>query len=369
METTNLVSSQSKRYFEIDFVKFAAIIFMIFVHVYEVFSHDAFWESHGYENNMLYFLNYIIEFFGGVTAAPAFMFCMGLGITFSKNPMPSKFMKRGVKILLVGLLVNFFEEILPIFWETPSFEEILEAIPGLFSNDVYFFFGLTFFFFAFAFIVKKPVLICSIAGVLSLIGSFFLPYMDFASDNIAKNLVLGLFVYTNEYVFFPITAWIVFPTAGYLFGRIMSKVDIKANLYKISAAVSVGILALTTVFGLSLGYTNSMLNALECSAYDYYVPNFFSQLWGVAFVIVWIAISYLIVGKIKDGKFRDLVIWSSENIMPIYVLQWLVIALMIPVLKLSYNIFFPYIACALITVMTFGFTKIYLSLKKKMRKL
>lgn len=114
MDTTTLAASRPKRYLEIDFVKFAAIIFMIFVYVYEVYASHEFLESPGYENPVLYFLNFIIEFFGGVTAAPAFMFCMGIGITFSKNPTPSKFMKRGVQLLLVGLLVNFLEEILPI---------------------------------------------------------------------------------------------------------------------------------------------------------------------------------------------------------------------------------------------------------------
>lgn len=110
-----------------------------------------------------------------------------------------------------------------------------------------------------------------------------------------------------------------------------------------------------------------MLNPLECDNFEYYVPNFFSQIWGIAFVIIWIGFSYLIVSKIKDGKFMNLMIWSSVNIMPIYVLQWLVIALMTPVLKLSANIFYTYIACALITAMTLGFTKLYLSLKEKMR--
>lgn len=367
MEAANPASSRSKRSLEIDFVKFMAIIFMIFVHVYEVYARNAFRESPGYGNHVLYFLNSILEFFGGVTAAPTFMFCMGIGITLSKNPAPIKFVKRGVELLLVGLLVNFLEDIFPIIWEAPSLDIILEDIPILFANDVYFFFGMTFFFFAIAFTVKKPVIFCSIAGALSLIGGFFLPYMDFGSDNIVWNLVFGLFVYTNKYVFFPVTSWIIFPTAGYLFGRIMRKTDNKVRFYKISALVSAGILVLTTVLGLSLGYKNSMLNPFESSDYEYYVPNFISQLWGVAFVIIWIAISYMIVGKIRDGKFKNLVIWGSTNIMPVYVLQWLVIALMIPVLKLSFNTLFTYAACTVITAMTFGLTKLYLLLKRRLQ--
>ena len=271
-----VLPSRQNRYLEIDLAKFVAIISMIVNHAYEGFAYREFLKSPGCENPVLYTLNFIISFLGGVPAAPVFMFCMGLGITFSKNPNQSKLMKRGVQLLLVGLLVNFIIQILPIFWEAPSFDKILGTIPGLFANDVYFFFGLTFFFFAFAFAVKKPVLICSIAGILSLIGGFFLPYTNFGSDNIVRNIVLGLFVYTNKYVFFPITAWIVFSTAGYLFGIIMKKVDNKEKFYKMSALVSVSILAITTGLGLSYGYKNSMLNPFEASEYEYYVPNFLS---------------------------------------------------------------------------------------------
>ena len=59
-----------------------------------------------------------------------------------------------------------------------------------------------------------------------------------------------------------------------------------------SAAVSAGVFALTTVISLSLGYENSMLNALDCEDADYYAPNFFNQLWGVAFVIIWNALCF-----------------------------------------------------------------------------
>ena len=362
-----VLPSRPNRYLEIDLAKFVAIISMIVNHAYEVFAYREFLKSPGCENPVLYTLNFIIAFLGGVPAAPVFMFCMGLGITFSKNPNQSKLMKRGVQLLLVGLLVNFIIQILPIFWEAPSFDKILGTIPGLFANDVYFFFGLTFFFFAFVFTVKKPVLICCIVGALSLIGGFFLPYIDFDTGNTALNLVLGLFVHTDEYSYFSIASWIIFPIAGYLFGKVLSKEDSKAKFYKFSAVICAGILALTTVMGLSYGYKNSMLNPLG-AAEKYYIPNFFSQLWGVAFVIIWIALCYLITGKMKDGRFKNLVIWGSKNIMPIYVLQWLTIVLMKPVLELSADIFFTCVICAVITVMTFCITKLYLYLKAKMRK-
>lgn len=369
MQAKKPIPTKTKRYAEIDFVKFAAIIFMIFVHTYEVYAYDAFFDSPDYEKPVLYALNFIIEFLGGAPAAPVFMFCMGVGISFSRTTDMgyTTFLKKGVMLLLVGFLVNFLEQVLPVFWSVSvtDTEEILKKIPALFANDVYFFFCLTFFFFAFAFAVKKPVLVCSIAIVLCLIGGFVLPNRNFASDGTVANLLFGLFVRTDDYSFFPLASWIIFPTSGYLFGLLLTNTEDKAGLYKKAAALASAVLVLTTVIGLSLGYENSMLNALECEDADYYAPNFFSQLWAVAFVMLWIALSWTITHRMKNGKFKCLVEWGSRNIKPIYVIQWLVLALMTPFLELSYNIFFTIVACILATVLTFGATKLYLQLKTK----
>lgn len=363
------VLPRKERYPEIDLLKFMAIIFMIFVHTYEFNTYDAFFESPGYENPVLYALNFLIEFLGGAPAAPVFMFCMGLGITFSQNAAPSKLLKRGGILLLAGLLVNFLEEILPLVWEVESFEEILEAFPGLFANDVYFFFGLTFFFFSFAMAVKKPALVCGIACALSLIGGFFLPYLDFCTENTALNLILGLFVRTDEYAFFPFTSWIVFPTVGYLFGKLFVKTEDRKKLYRRSAILAAVVLILVTVVGLSLGYENSMLNALDCEDADYYAPNFFSQLWGLSFVVLLAAAAYWITGKMKEGRLTALITWGSKNVMTLYILQWLVIAILAPVVCLSSNIFYTYLICAVVTVLTYFATKLYLKLNRRGTKL
>ena len=363
-----LQSSVKKRYMEIDIIKFAAIIFMIFVHTYEIFTYEAFFESPDYEKPVVYAFNYLIEFLGGVPAAPVFMFCLGLGNIFSRDNSPLKQTKRAFMLLLLGLLVNLFEQVFPLIWENPSLEDLIDAIPWLFSNDVYFFFTLACLFFAFAYATKKPVLVCGITCVLSLVGGFFFPFMDFTSDNAVRNTLLGLFFYTNELSFFPFTSWIVFPAAGYLFGAVLTKTEDRKKLYTRCAIIGIIGLVLITVIGLSLGYENSMLNALECADEDFYTPNFFSQTWALAFIMLFIPVCYWISTKIKPGKLTNLFTWGSRRVKELYVLQWLVIVPFTPILMLSSNIAFTYAMAAVITVLTFLLVALYMFVKSKLTK-
>lgn len=355
-----------QRYLEIDFMKFAAIIFMIFVHTYEAYALNAFLNSHSYENPLLYGLNYIIEFLGGVPAAPVFMFCMGIGIVFSKKSTPAKLLKRGYSLFMIGLFVNFLEQILPVFWEQPGIEELLEEAPWIFATDVYFFFGLTFFFFALAFALKKPEVVCEIACMLSLIGGLLLPAIEFSSDSLIANLVLGLFVYTGEYSFFPFIPWILFPAAGYLFGKTLLENKERKVLYRKCAIIGATVLILVTIIGLKLGIENSMLNSLDCGEGDYYAQNIISQIWGLGFIGLWLAISFCFTESLKEGKLMNLISWGSKNVMSIYVIQWVVIAAVTPILCMSSNIVFTYISCTLVTISTFILTKAYLTIKSNL---
>ena len=64
---------------ELELAKGFAIIFMIFVHVFEEGR-----ESIVQNDSTTIFLGQQIEFLGGAPAAPLFMFCMGVGFAYSK---------------------------------------------------------------------------------------------------------------------------------------------------------------------------------------------------------------------------------------------------------------------------------------------
>lgn len=359
-----VVPNQKNRHREIDLIKFCAIVFMIFVHTYELYAYDEFFESPAYENTFQYILNFIVEFLGGAPAAPVFMFCMGFCLKISRRTNVSKLLKRGVVLIVLGLQVNLLEELLPLVWDKPDLEMLLESLPGLFANDVYFFFAMAFFFFAFAYATKKPVLVSAVACALCLIGGFFLPYKDFSSESSLCNIIVGLFFRTDEYAFFPFCSWIVFPTAGYLFSWFLTTQDDRDKTYKrVFIVALVVILAVSAVY-FATDIENSMLNALDCEDSDYYSPNFFSQIWAIAFVLLWMSVAYRIMKRTKDGKVTKVIEWGSNNTMALYIVQWLVLAVLTPVIRVSSNIFYAYLMCLTVTALTFLLTA---EIKKRFR--
>ena len=96
------------RQVELDIAKGLAIVFMIFVHVItilEYFNADL-------SSTYLFVFDNVL---GRPYAAVIFMFCMGVGIVYSRHSQWNTMIKRGVKLYLLGILVNFFEFVLPYY--------------------------------------------------------------------------------------------------------------------------------------------------------------------------------------------------------------------------------------------------------------
>ena len=96
------------RQVELDIAKALSIIFMIFLHTVMVVS--------GFNNSISPAYDFIIgNVLGRPCAAPVFMFCMGIGIVYSRHSQWDLMIKRGVKLYFLGILVNVFEFFLPGF--------------------------------------------------------------------------------------------------------------------------------------------------------------------------------------------------------------------------------------------------------------
>ena len=96
----------TNRQLELDIAKAFSIIFMILVHcglIADYFANDV---------SLPYFL--IVEFIlGGPCTAPVLMFCMGLVLVYSRNTTYEVMIKRGIKLFILGVIVNIGEFIIP----------------------------------------------------------------------------------------------------------------------------------------------------------------------------------------------------------------------------------------------------------------
>ena len=114
MNVSNLFSDEkvnTGRQVELDIAKGLAIIFMIFLHTIMVVS----------AYNASLSPNYNFAFsnvLGRPFAAIVFMFCMGVGVVYSRHSQWDTMVKRGVKLYLLGVLVNVFEFFIPHFLAT-----------------------------------------------------------------------------------------------------------------------------------------------------------------------------------------------------------------------------------------------------------
>ena len=216
------------RQVELDLAKCLAIFFMIFLHCYFVTA--------GFANEISPFLQRGIgHLVGGPFAAPVFMFAMGVGMVYSKHQEPIYMIKRGIKLMLLGLVVNVGEFILPHFLAGKLLGEwdIFPIAGGLllFCIDILAFAGMAFILVG---ICKKLNLsskhMVIIAIVFSILGTI-LRFHDFGSD--VPNLIAGYFIGSaGGFTAFPLFNWFIFPAVGLLFGEYYIRCNDKKKLLR-----------------------------------------------------------------------------------------------------------------------------------------
>ena len=321
MNISSLFSNEkvnTGRQVELDIAKGISIIFMIFLHtlmVVPAFNADI---SSTY--------NFIISnVLGRAFAAPIFMFCMGAGVVYSRHSQWDGMIKRGVKLFLLGILVNIFEFFLPCYvcgtllgrWDVfPTAGGLL-----LFCVDILAFAGLAFILMG---ILKKFELsnkkLIIIAVIMSLIGTYT-RFTDFGSD--IANLFFANFIgSTGGFGAFPLFNWFIFPIAGYIRGQYFIRAKDKNIFFKfwpISIIISmIYFFASSQLWGgvlsddIHLYYFMTTLDAIFC----------ITNAHGVIGLCYWI--SKYLPDAIKKA-FNIL----SNNITGIYVLQWLFVPLIV----------------------------------------
>ena len=68
-----------------------------------------------------------------------------------------------------------------------------------------------------------------------------------ATENDWLDSIIGIFVRTNDYSYFPFFTWALWPLLGYLFGRLLIKTENKMKMYSIIAVTGAVVLVLTLV--------------------------------------------------------------------------------------------------------------------------
>ncbi len=304
-----------KRQLEIDIAKGFAIFFMFLVHCYENYGSNAI-QTKGFISHLIYFI-------GGPLAAPVFMFCMGIGMVYTHKQSSNNFIKRGLTLLLIGYVLNFIRDFIPytilsyLYHDASLFEK---AKDYLVCTDVLPFAGLAYLFMG---LFKRTKLkdrwlvvfyvICAILNVM------LLP-IKFRTRSIA--CITGLIWGSWENTWFPFLTWIVYPIAGYLFGKQLIKTKNSDHFYQ----------KILTWTGLLFFPLITLMYELhiDCGAIkgyfgmEYFQTNWFGNLIILELILLWIAFWHFASENLPSIIKNTLIRWSRE-INTIYIVQWVLI--------------------------------------------
>lgn len=300
---------------ELDLAKCSAIFFMIFLHCYFVTA--------GFANEIsLAMERAVAHLLGGPFAAPVFMTAMGIGMAYSKHQAPGLMVKRGIKLMLLGLVVNVGEFLLPHFVAGKLLGEwdIFPTAGGLllFCIDILAFAGMAFILVG----VLKKLNVSSrgmviIALILSIAG-WLLRNHDFGSN--VPNLIAGYFIGSaGGFTAFPLFNWFIFPAAGHLFGEYYIRCN---NKKKLLCLWPLGLVISVAYFVISWFRPEGFLT----DAHHYYFMTTIDAMFCLMCVYGVIGACYLAARHLSDGPL-SFFSKTSSNVNAIYIIQWFLIPL------------------------------------------
>lgn len=309
----------NERQIFIDVVKTFSILFMVMVHI----------AMSGCDMHSIPIQNYIIcVLLGGIYAAPVFMFCMGIGITYSRSGNdPSLLVRRGGKLYLQGVLLNTARSLVIGLFAALIFsnkEMISISITNFLMLDILFFAGISFMLIA---LLKKlklnEVWIFLIALLMSGIG-FILDGIS-VSNPILEYVVAHFVHVEHKFVLGcnPLLTWFLFPAGGMLFGKILRHCTDTSKLFRMVTPTATAIAAI--YLGYSIGFGKSFYAKMTDETALMFKAMPIIDGIGTLFVIVsFIGICYYLTALMPE-RMKTWFSNTSNDITRIYVIHWLIL--------------------------------------------
>lgn len=290
-----------------DLLKGLAVVFMILVHLVELFAAPAIYESTA---------GRIALFLGGPPAAPVFMAVMGYFLASSRKPLQQS-LRRAALLILGGLALNIglnFNLLLSI--RSGRFD--LDPLAYIFGADILPLAGLSVMVIALVRPVFRQVWAAYVA--LALVASAITPllYGVNVSEPIVK-YVLPFFGGDAPWSYFPLFPWLAYPLLGYSYKMASERLNLQSRL---TPPIRFSLFLLCSA-GLLLFSQNAFSIAVDLPRY--YHHSFTFALWVTLFLCSW----SLLVSFVEERSGTRLpflcVKWLGRNVTAAYVFQWLII--------------------------------------------
>ena len=260
---------------------------------------------------------------GGPLGAPMFMFAMGLGMVYTKRRTPGDYVRRGIRIGIVGYALNICRFLIPFlagYLLTGDFEKYIAPLPyRVLGDDMLQFAALAMIMIAlFVRLHLSNAAMLIICFGMSVLGTF-LSGVDAGAP--AGNIFLGYLIGTEDpagavFSDFPLLNWLIVPVSGYVFGELLLRVKNKNLFYGLLSTA--GILVSAVYFPPAIRGGRGMFGAGQNSYYHIITTD---VLVSIAAAIGMLGIYHVIVPHLPR-KVMGCVTETSRNINTVYCLQW-----------------------------------------------
>lgn len=308
----------------LDIAKALSILFMVSVHSMLEFAYpkDAEGVVGAWGSQLARQL--IDDVFGGMLAAPVFMFAMGVGIMYSRSSDPASQARRGRGILWKAVLLNIVRALpfgLVVLLATQAAEardETFEKfVHEVVQVDILTFAALAFLLIAFLKrIGMKGRGILSVAVVMSVLATFF-RVLDFGNGfvNFAVSPFFGVSGKPADSCF-PLFAWFIYPAAGMVFGGLLRRCTSTERLFAVVTPFALALFIPLTVWMGSKGLLSDE---------NFYQQTIFFSLYTFTGVFSILGVCVLLA-RVLGGRILTLAGEMSRNINEIYIVHWLFIS-------------------------------------------
>lgn len=305
IETIQNYFYQPLRNQTLDFLKGAAVIFMIQVHLTELFAlQDIYYSTVGK----------ISLFLGGPPAAPVFMAVMGYIFALS-NKRFSENLLRGVKLILLGLILNIglnFHLLLRIY----SGEYLLDPLTYILGADILPLAGMSIVILS---LFKKFFKVNLLKTILFLLLIILISEnLNQLGDTEKPISYFQTFFYGNlHWSYFPLFPWLVYPVIGFCFYNLSISPYYQYIFKFIDYIIIISAIIIATTFNFGLGISSDLAN--------YYHHNYLFVFWVILFLIVFVHLSYKLETLFSKNILLLLIKWIGKKVTDFYIIQWLII--------------------------------------------
>lgn len=322
--------NQTGRQVELDLLKALAIISMILCHcVIRLGLHQP-----GDEQDVRYWIG--DYFFGDYMAvAHAFMFAMGVGIVYSRKSSPADLIRRGIRLYVLGFVLNFFRYgIYALIDGLIEGEFMAETVYALIVQDILHFAGLALIATGlFKRLKLKEKHIFIIGVILSAIGG---PLAFAVQESYVANYLLGHFITTTEecscFVFFN---WYFFVGAGLLFGAILRRTEDRDRLYGRLLCAAGPVMLLYIVLSAAVG-------PLFLTKNGWYYAVSLPEAAGLLSIDLTLLGAFHFLLKKADVSRFSVFITMSRNVKQIYCIHWCILGFVDSIFCYLLGVVFPW---------------------------